>query len=233
MSEQQRKREFWIEVVKPLTRRSSKPVTSKAQKNKKEKEPESDEAGRGKRKRKLTAKAAKWEREQLKKKAAEVAPNKASVVVEEIWHLAKRLPRKAVAVGLRVLCLLPGTTMGYTPKNSWKAGTADEPESNDRLDDDDELENDRSGGRQRKNVTDDEEEDEQCFTGQIVEISDDHARIHIDGLPRSEDVWLDLNDNKVYLDGGRWGDEEEIQEVGRTLPQLHYWEEMDSKRRRV
>ena len=124
--------------------------------------------------------------------------------------------------------------MGYAPKNSWKAGAAEEPEPYHDPDDDDEQENQRAGGRPRKNVTDDEkEEDEQCFTGQIVEIADDHARIHIDGLPRSEDVWLDLNDNKVYLDGGRWDDEEEVQEDGRSLPQLHYWEEMDSKRRRI
>uniref|UniRef100_A0A7S3L0Y8 JmjC domain-containing protein n=1 Tax=Amphora coffeiformis TaxID=265554 RepID=A0A7S3L0Y8_9STRA len=233
LSEQQKKREFWIEVVKPLTRGSKKSASAKSQKLKKEEQPECDEAGRPKRKRKLTAKAAKWEREQLKKKALEVAPKKPSVVVEEIWHLAKPLPRKAATTGVRVLCLLPGTTMGYAPKNSWKAGTVEEPELHHDLDDDDELEN-RTGGRLRKNVTDDEEEeDEQCFTGQIVEISDDHARIHIDGLPRSEDVWLDLNVNKVFLDGGRWDEEEEVQEDGRSLPQLHYWEEMDSKRRRL
>lgn len=237
LSDQQRKREFWIEVVKPVARSRRQPAAAATPKKQAASE-EPEEAGRGKRKRKLTAKAAKWEREQQRKAAAAVAPEEPKVVVEEIWHLAKPLPRKIGGPGTRVLCLLPGTMMGYAAKNPQRgAGKVPNKRRSGDLDDSDEEEG-KSGTRSRKHVTDDEEEmDEQCFKGAVVEISDGHARIHIDGLPRSEDVWLNLFGNKVYLDGGRWDDEEEDSEApeeedtGRSLPQRHYWKVMDSKRR--
>jgi hypothetical protein len=240
LSDQQRKREFWIEVVKPVARSRRQPATAATPKKRAVTE-EPEEAGRGKRKRKLTAKAAKWEREQRRKAeaaAAAAAPEEPKVVVEEIWHLAKPLPRKIGGQGTRVLCLLPGTMMGYSAKNAQRgAGKLPNKRRSGNLDDSDE-EDGKAGTRSRKHVTDDEEEiDEQCFKGAIVEISDGHARIHIDGLPRSEDVWLDLFGNKVFLDGGRWDDEEEDSEAleeedtGRSLPQRHYWKVMDSKRR--
>lgn len=85
---------------------------------------------------------------------------------------------------------------------------------------------------------DDEEEDEQCFAGQVVEISDDHVLIHMDGLPRSEDFWMPIDSQKLFLDGGRWKDDNMVEvekgtkNSGSTpngLPKLHYWQEIDSK----
>jgi hypothetical protein len=69
------------------------------------------------------------------------------------------------------------------------------------------------------------DEEEQCFAGQIVEMIDDHVRVHIDGLMKTNDFWVEWSSHKLFLDGGRWD------EGANEIPELHYWQEMDSKRR--
>jgi hypothetical protein len=70
-------------------------------------------------------------------------------------------------------------------------------------------------------------DDEQCFSGQVVEIADDHARVHLDGTPKSEDMWMHSKSAKLFLDAGRWSDQDdELSE----MPPKHYWQEVDSKR---
>merc|ERR1712150_276514 len=49
-----------------------------------------------------------------------------------------------------------------------------------------------------------DEEDEQCFEGVVKEMSDGHCRVHFAGLKKEEDVWIELNSNKLFLDGGKW-----------------------------
>lgn len=73
-----------------------------------------------------------------------------------------------------------------------------------------------------------EEDDEQCFAGTIIEVRDDHVRIRFDGMGKKEDNWMPVDSPKLFLDGGRWGED-----VSQDLPALHYWREEDSKRRCV
>lgn len=72
----------------------------------------------------------------------------------------------------------------------------------------------------------DEEDNEQCFAGVIVEVQDKHARVHFDGMTRKEDSWIPLDSPKLFLDGGRWGED-----VSENLPARHYWREEDSRKR--
>mmetsp|Transcript_29395 Transcript_29395/g.44866 ORF Transcript_29395/g.44866 Transcript_29395/m.44866 type:complete len:726 (-) Transcript_29395:250-2427(-) len=43
---------------------------------------------------------------------------------------------------------------------------------------------------------------EAYFAGSIVDIVDDHAKVHFSGSTRSEDVWLSIGSKKIFLDGG-------------------------------
>ena len=52
-----------------------------------------------------------------------------------------------------------------------------------------------------KEVGDDEDE-EQCFVGEIVEVADGCCRVHFAGLTREEDVWIEQDSPKIFLDGG-------------------------------
>jgi len=182
LSDQQRKNEFWVEVMKPAPKISASKV----------KKPKVvvEEEGRGKRKRKPTLKAAQWESE-IKQEEEPI------IVHQEIWHLAKPIGRKPIDVGARVLCLLPGTVMRSANP----------------------TEDDDGNGS-------DQEEDEQCFAGQAIEVADNHIRIRLNGCTKADDVWLPLEQEKVYFDGGSWSDQEQFE-----MPKLHYWKVMDSKRR--
>jgi hypothetical protein len=73
-----------------------------------------------------------------------------------------------------------------------------------------------------------EEEDEECFAGSILEIRDDHARVRFDGMSKKDDNWLPIDSPKLFLDGGRW--KEDLTE---DLPEKHYWNIEDSKKRCV
>ena len=49
----------------------------------------------------------------------------------------------------------------------------------------------------------DTDNDVQCyFAGVIVDIVEEHAKIHFAGSTRSEDVWLTIDSGKLFLDGG-------------------------------
>lgn len=67
--------------------------------------------------------------------------------------------------------------------------------------------------------------DEDCHRGKILDVQDDHYKIHLEGFSKSSDMWLPTNHPKIYLDGGAY------QEEASSLPTLHYWQEMDSVKR--
>ena len=74
-----------------------------------------------------------------------------------------------------------------------------------------------------------DEDDEQCFAGVVTELSDDHVRVHLDGLSKKDDVWMSIQSPKLFLDGGQWDKKQDDE----ALPARHYWLEQDSKRRCV
>ena len=77
-----------------------------------------------------------------------------------------------------------------------------------------------SGGRSNRN----EVEDEECFAGSVVELQNEYVRIRLDGLGKKDDVWIEVDSPKLFLDGGRWENEESY-----DMPAKHYWKELDSK----
>ena len=48
-------------------------------------------------------------------------------------------------------------------------------------------------------------------------------------MSKKDDAWMPVDSPKLFLDGGRWGDED----IAEELPAKHYWVEEDSKRRCV
>jgi jumonji domain-containing protein 2 len=120
---------------------------------------------------------------------------------DDVWHLAKPVCRKDLKVDDPVLVLLPAMVDETPKKKVWKRW-------NESSDEDD----------------DDEEAEDLCFAGVIAEISDGHVRIHLKGLPKSEDVWTPINSSKFFVDGGQWRDQKD-----QALPELHYWKECDTK----
>jgi JmjC domain, hydroxylase len=170
LSEQQRKNEFWIEVVQPVT--SEGKLMNTGGKTKR---------GKG----------------------------------EDIWHLAKPIGRKGIELNTRILCLI-------SQVNPQSILDDDSDSSSERVD-----QQRRGRRRNDNNNRDDCDDQEHCFAGTAVEVSDGYVRIHLDGLPRSDDLWVAQFSLKLFLDGGRW--EEEHQATG--IPELHYWEEMDSGKR--
>jgi hypothetical protein len=163
LSEQQRKQEFWVEVMRAVTSSGKEQTAAK-----------SALKGKSKRKRK---------------------PEKIVESEEEVWHLARPVGRKRLDLHTRVLCIVPATVMSSK----------------------------RSKAKSKVDI-----DDEQCFSGAVVEIADDCVRVHLDGTPKSEDTWMHTKSAKLFLDGGRWSDEEE-DEVS-EIPPKHYWQEVDSKR---
>jgi len=49
-----------------------------------------------------------------------------------------------------------------------------------------------------------QDDDEQCFLGEVTEIAEGHVRVHFQGLPKNEDLWMSMNSPKLFLDGGKW-----------------------------
>jgi jumonji domain-containing protein 2 len=170
LSDQQKRNEFWIEVMQPIAYYEGKISLRNG--------------------------------DSTKKSPSSVKKRK---VEQDVWHLAKPITRKALEVQARVLCLIPATRKSHHIRDS----------CND--------DSDSSDSRKEE----EEEEDEQCFAGSIVEIAEGYARIHLDGLPKTEDIWMQLSSPKLFLDGGRWGANGSSEEI----PPLHYWQEMDSKKR--
>lgn len=151
LSEQQRKKEFWIEVMQPL------------------------------------------ELKKLGKKRG------ATKIIENPWHLAKPSGRKRFEVQTRVLCLVPIPIQVPPPVCN---------DSNDSSDEEMPI-----------------DEEEQCFAGTVIEISEGHVLIHFDGKPKTEDMWMPVSSPKLFVDGGRWEEEQQLE----GIPPLHYWKEIDSK----
>ena len=129
----------------------------------------------------------------------------------DTWHLAKPIGRKRLELQTRVLCLVP---------------IAKEPQ---QLTNDTDKEDDEEDSMKEYISSEEEkiEEEEECFAGTIVEIAEGHVRIHFDGAPKADDIWLLEDSPKLFLDGGRWEEERETE----GIPALHYWKEMDSKKR--
>jgi hypothetical protein len=242
-SDQQRRNEFWVEVVKPVAKKDRPQVqllsladqlrnTTTDKIEEKEEEPIILE---GKRKRKKSVKAAALEQEEQERllerqqreqhqnstivEATQVNVQTASAPTEEIWHLAKPIIIPATGARNKQRRRLEVFTrvLCLLPGTVMTSGDSNADD-------------------------DDDEEDEQCFAGQIVELSDDHVLVHLDGLPRSEDFWLPVNSSKLFLDGGRWNEDDDMVEgeegakkisnsPARGLPKLHYWQEIDSKDR--
>jgi [histone H3]-trimethyl-L-lysine9/36 demethylase len=74
-----------------------------------------------------------------------------------------------------------------------------------------------------------EVEDEECFAGFVVELLNGHVRVRLDGLGKKEDVWMPVDSPKIYIDGGRWEDNEDSFKI----PAKHFWKEEDSKEKCV
>jgi jumonji domain-containing protein 2 len=163
LSEQQRRNEFWVEVMKPVTKSTN------------------------------SSKSRKVGMKSIKKRPLRQKQD------GEVWHLAQPCNRKRLVPETRVLVILPAKETGKRTHRGTRRGDDSDSDSLD---------------------------DEQCFAGRVVEISDNHARVHFDGLTKSDDAWVPLQSPKLFLDGGRWSDEK-----AGGMPELHYWQEMDSKRR--
>ena len=117
---------------------------------------------------------------------------------KDVWHLARPIGRRRLERHARVLCIVPATAMG-SKANKTKKGT------------------------KRADV-----DDEQCFAGQVVEISEDYARIHLDRTQKTSDIWMHSKGAKLFLDGGQWSEEKDDETS--AMPGRQYWKEVDSKR---
>jgi len=126
----------------------------------------------------------------------------------EVWHLAKPMTRKGLVISAKVLVMIPGVAAGAGEENFHQEDSESSSDSD---------------------VSRDMEEDEQCFAGVITEFSEDHCRVHFASLSKDDDVWMHIDSNKLFLDGGCWDESHAIKEV----PPRHFWQEMDSKRRCV
>ena len=142
----------------------------------------------------------------------------------EVWHLAKPINRTSnkLVVNARILCIIPAS------QNLQKINlTAISGELDDNFfTNGGNRNNNQRSNNPIKEDSDEEQMDEQCFAGQVVEVLDDFARIHLIGLPRTEDIWMSIYNPRLFLDGGQF-----IEGVHEDIPPLHYWQEMDSKKR--
>ena len=137
-----------------------------------------------------------------RKKQTSTSRNR-SVKDVEVWHLAKPLSRKALRPWTKVLCIIPASAEKAS-RNNMKRRNLEEDDEND-------------------------EDEEECFAGTITELTDDHVRIRLEGLSKKDDVWMPIRSSKLFLDGGRWEEEQ----AENALPSRHYWLEEDSRNRCV
>lgn len=70
-------------------------------------------------------------------------------------------------------------------------------------------------------------QDEECFKGHIVEIQNEYVRVRIDGTGKKDDIWMQKDSKKLFLDGGPWKDKEK----DFKMPPLHCWKEEDFSER--
>ncbi|GKY92282.1 hypothetical protein MPSEU_000199300 [Mayamaea pseudoterrestris] len=167
LSEQQKRREFYIEVMKPVATSAKSAVPPKDSRSTR---------GGNKRNRIVSQRS------------------------RDVWHLARSVTRKTLAVDSPVLVLLPAMVESVPKKKVWKRWDASSDEE-------------------------EEEREEQCFAGTVSELSDGHVRVNLTGLAKSEDIWVSVDSTKLFLDGGQWEEQED-----KKLPELHYWKESDSKK---
>jgi hypothetical protein len=73
------------------------------------------------------------------------------------------------------------------------------------------------------------DEDEQCFLGEITEIAEGHVRVHFQGLPKNEDVWIDMDSPKLYLDGGKWEEPPKQKAAKGKQPDLFLYGQTDAE----
>eukprot|EP00536_Pseudo-nitzschia_multiseries_P012417 jgi/Psemu1/32023/gm1.32023_g len=111
----------------------------------------------------------------------------------EIWHLAKPINRKSLGPSDRVLCIIPTV--------------ADRNDVRDRAPTDSD---------------DSQEEGEECFAGYVFERLNDDVRIRLNGMGKKEDIWMSINSPKLFLDGGKWMEDNDFK-----MPAKHYWKEED------
>lgn len=207
-SEQQRKNEFWVEVMQPFQTKSAATVVPCATHYESEAESteeapeiveatvlvENDIPGKRQRKPKRHFDEVQAEIEKKEKALYSKKKTKKKELVQppELWHLAKPVGKQKLVEGDSILCLVPGMEFA---------------------------------GKRRRQVLDVDDEEEHCFKAKVVEIDDGHVLCTFDGLSRSEDQWLPLDGTKVFLDGGQWT--EKHQEEG--IPTRHFWQEFDSR----
>jgi len=65
-----------------------------------------------------------------------------------------------------------------------------------------------------------EAESEECFAGYVFERLNNDVRIRLDGMGRKDDVWISVNSPNLFLDGGKWKENN-----GFKMPAKHYWKE--------
>jgi len=111
----------------------------------------------------------------------------------EIWHLAKPVGRKSLRVSDRVLCIVPAII-------------------------------DRRNGKESSltSTNNSEEESEECFSGYVFERLNNDVRLRLDGMGKKNDIWMSVNSPKLFLDGGRWEENDDFK-----MPAKHYWKEED------
>lgn len=74
-----------------------------------------------------------------------------------------------------------------------------------------------------------QDDDEQCFLGEITEISEGHVRVHFQGLPKNEDVWMDMSSPKLFLDGGKWEEPQKTKKNKTKQPDLFLYGKTDKE----
>lgn len=76
---------------------------------------------------------------------------------------------------------------------------------------------------------DERDEEEQCFMGEITEIAEGHVRVHFQGLPKNEDIWIDMDSPKLFLDGGKWEDPPKEKAAKGKQPDLFLYGQTDAE----
>lgn len=114
----------------------------------------------------------------------------------EVWHLAKPVGRKSLRISDRVLCIIPAIV---DTSNGQRSSSTDSDHS--------------------------EEESEECFAGFVFERLNTDVRVRLDGMGRKDDIWMSVSSPKLFLDGGRWEENNDFE-----MPAKHYWKEEDFSR---
>lgn len=166
-------------------------------------------------------KTKRKKKSQTQSRPTEAGRNHERKKVTEVWHLAKPINKSSnrLFVSSRVLCIIPASQNLELNSNAIGCSFSAPDQFSSKSITDNDNENDYAGYGF----------EEQCFAGQVTEVSDDNnfVRIHLNGLPRTDDIWMNVGSPRLFLDGGQWTDSVEEN----ALAPLHYWQEMDSRNR--